>query len=479
MINGLEGLMGGGKSYEAVRYHLLPALQKGRKVITNLPLVMEAWEQMFPELVHLIEIRTEAKPVLGRWDAEAANRGEQAFKVGEFEPEERLRLVDGKPYLSPPKSKAPFSGVWCFYDTWRGPKGIGPLFIIDECHVSFPKPKPMLGISTPQEVVQYFKLSRHFGVDMLLATQRFKSVEEEISGLIQIHHRVMKAHAFGDKNSYIKKTLNGYRGEQVSVTTRKYGGFYHTLYRSHTQGQEVQEADAEDVTPFIKKWRYGTRAFIAFTFLFFVYAFWPTSKPKTPEGIQKFVKDIEKTPPGYYLEYDQKGNPVHVSPQEKQSQLAAAEQAKAQPAVPEKTAEKPPAKAPEKSFDGPLDGKQVHLSGSALFRGETIYTFEIANGGQRILTLTSADLKEAGYSYKHLAHCMGMLKWRDGKESPVICDAPRLASGTDSTPVVLRDTSRTAPALTGDAAPQVQAPDYPHPLTAAAKTAQLVKAGSL
>lgn len=47
MIIGMEGLMGGGKSYELIRYHVLPALQKGRKVITNLPLVMEAWEQMF------------------------------------------------------------------------------------------------------------------------------------------------------------------------------------------------------------------------------------------------------------------------------------------------------------------------------------------------------------------------------------------------------------------------------------------------
>lgn len=53
-----------------------------------------------PDLVHLIEIRTEAKEILGTWDAEAANRGEKAFQVGVFPPEERLRLVKGKPYLT-------------------------------------------------------------------------------------------------------------------------------------------------------------------------------------------------------------------------------------------------------------------------------------------------------------------------------------------------------------------------------------------
>ena len=467
MINGLEGLMGGGKSYEAVRYHILPALQKGRKVITNLPLVMEAWEQMFPEFVHLIEIRTEAKPVLGTWDAEAANRGEFAFRVGEYK-EERLRLVNDKPYLPPPKSKAPFSGVWCFYDEWRGKNGIGPLYVIDECHVSFPKPKPMKGIDTPDDVIQWFKLSRHFGADVLLATQRFGSVHEDIRELIQIHHRVMKAIAFGDSDSYIKKTLNGYRGAQVSVSTRKYEGFYFKLYKSHTQGQQVQESEASDVTPFIKKWKRGTWAFCGFTAMYCVYAFWPSSAPE-PKQIKEFRQDIASTPPGHYLEYDQQGKPVHVPP----AQMAA----RHAPAQPKQDQVQP--KEEPKPDGGPMDGKTLHLSGSSTFRGETIYIFEVSIGSQRILTLTSADLEEAGYRYKHLAHCMGTLTWKQGKEMPVICDAPRLTAGIDSKPVVITDSSRGAAAATAQPASPLADPDYPHPFTAASKTQRLARTGML
>ncbi|EPW3551744.1 zonular occludens toxin domain-containing protein, partial [Pseudomonas aeruginosa] len=38
MINLILGQPGGGKSHEAVVYHVVPALNQGRKVITNLAL---------------------------------------------------------------------------------------------------------------------------------------------------------------------------------------------------------------------------------------------------------------------------------------------------------------------------------------------------------------------------------------------------------------------------------------------------------
>ncbi|MFN1568607.1 zonular occludens toxin domain-containing protein, partial [Vibrio harveyi] len=37
-ISLLKGKPRSGKSYEAVRYHILPAIQEGRKVVTNIPL---------------------------------------------------------------------------------------------------------------------------------------------------------------------------------------------------------------------------------------------------------------------------------------------------------------------------------------------------------------------------------------------------------------------------------------------------------
>ena len=41
MINGLSGRPGSGKSYEAVIRHIMPALMKQRKVVTNIPLNVE------------------------------------------------------------------------------------------------------------------------------------------------------------------------------------------------------------------------------------------------------------------------------------------------------------------------------------------------------------------------------------------------------------------------------------------------------
>jgi len=41
MIYGIVGRPGGGKSYEAVAFQVIPALKSGRKVITNLPLQIE------------------------------------------------------------------------------------------------------------------------------------------------------------------------------------------------------------------------------------------------------------------------------------------------------------------------------------------------------------------------------------------------------------------------------------------------------
>ena len=83
MINGLEGIPGSGKSYEATVYHVLAALQTGRLVITNLPLNVEVFAAIDPAYRSLIQIRRRPAPVLGVWDANAIddNGNGQAFKL--------------------------------------------------------------------------------------------------------------------------------------------------------------------------------------------------------------------------------------------------------------------------------------------------------------------------------------------------------------------------------------------------------------
>ncbi len=79
-VNALEGIPGSGKSYEAVAYHVLPALRSGRKVITNLPLNIDAFAAIDPAWRDLIEIRTRPAPRIGDWNA--ANIAEhEAFRL--------------------------------------------------------------------------------------------------------------------------------------------------------------------------------------------------------------------------------------------------------------------------------------------------------------------------------------------------------------------------------------------------------------
>jgi hypothetical protein len=47
MINLIIGRPGGDKSYEAVKYHILPAIKAGRKIITNLSLNIDTFVQVF------------------------------------------------------------------------------------------------------------------------------------------------------------------------------------------------------------------------------------------------------------------------------------------------------------------------------------------------------------------------------------------------------------------------------------------------
>ena len=104
MIFGISGRPGGGKSYEAVKNHIIPVLKEGRKVVTNLPLNLE----------HI-------KHTLGHQAAEL------------------VVLVDGK-FHNFGDTDRPFSKAQHFlqYEGWQNDKGQGPAFFIDECHLSMP-----------------------------------------------------------------------------------------------------------------------------------------------------------------------------------------------------------------------------------------------------------------------------------------------------------------------------------------------------
>jgi zona occludens toxin len=412
MINGLEGIPGSGKSYESCVFQVLEALKEGIKVITNLPLNVDTYAAIDPAYRELIELRYVAAPVRGTWDANRVdpNTGQgHAFQL----------FADKRVEPAPEGSRA-FGTVWCYWSDWRHPKtGRGPKFMIDECHVAMPK------IGTDKAVIEWYKLHRHFNVDVLLATQKFRQMCQDIAELMAMVIKVRKADVLGKSDHYIRKVHAGYRGAVIQEGLRKYEPQFFNLYRSHTQGNSVLESGATDVAPISVKLRRITRAVwgvAAVLVAFSVWMFTGDSKPKdnAPGFKSGVVKADGKTDfEAIKRMTDRQG--AQVSPEsEKPAEGAAGG----------------PAALAEAADPEPYGGKTLHLTGMMRLKGRTLYTFAVSVSGSVMAQVTSDDLVTAGYRWQALTDCAGYLRW--GKSAKAItCDAPTRTAGSPDKPIVM------------------------------------------
>ena len=384
MINGLEGIPGSGKSYEACVFHILVALQRGRMVITNLPLQVEMFAAIDPAFSELIRVKRRPSKILGTWDANRVddNGNGEAFVLN----------PDGEMF-EPDVSVSVFGHVWDFYCTWKHPEtGQGPLFVIDECHV------PMPALGTKNEVVEWFKLHRHFNADVLLGTQSFRDMNQPIARLIATLIKVRKADILGKKNSYIRKVHAGYRGAVISTEERDYKPQYFALYKSHTQGNSVAESGATDVKSILVNFNRFKWLWIAFSVVFVAWAFWPAdSKPKQRTAkTQPIVEMIEK--PEQVLAAVPTGRPPPPG--------ASIDQPTAINEMPE-----------------PYLMKGIHLTGKMQMGDKVVYTFTVSNNGIYVTTVASLDMLKVGYIFEPLTDCAGSLKWKT-KVRAITCDSP-------------------------------------------------------
>ncbi len=404
MINGLEGIPGSGKSYEAVVYHVLEALKKGRKVITNLPLQVAMFAAIDPAYEGLIEVLVKPRPVIGVWNAAAVDdKGNgQAYTLFE----------DGRK-VPPGEAVSVFGHVWDYLSDWKHPEtGQGPLFVIDECHVPIPQ------TGTDKQVVEWFKLHRHFNADVLLMTQSFRDMNQPIARLIGFLTKVRKADVFGRKDSYIRKVHAGYRGAVISTEERPYKPQFFPLYKSHTQGNSVGESSASDVAPFIVKFRRFTWAWWGITVIAAAWYLWPAAdKPKKPTAAKS------TSAPAPIASANAAGTPP--SPANAASHAVVAPPAK-------NASEPDPDATPE-----PYAGKTLHLTGKITMRGESVYTFTISSAAQRVSTMDSRDLVKMGYTWQPLTDCAGTLRW-EGKPKAITCDAPAMAQWSADKPIVVQ-----------------------------------------
>lgn len=432
MINGLEGIPGSGKSYEAVTFHVLHALAQGRKVITNLPLQVGEFEKISPAYADLIELRHKSSSILGTWDA---------ARVDEHGNGEAFQLVTGLPIQKSGIDNGVFGSVWDYYTTWKHPTtGQGPLFVIDECHTSMPK----LGID--MQVVEWFKLHRHFNCDVLLATQNFRDVNQPIANLLAMLVKVRSADVLsGKKDSYIRKVHAGFRGAVISTEIRKYQVEFFALYKSHSQGNSVAESTASDVSPMLVKFKRFSRVFYLVTAVYCVWAGYRWFQPKTGQALQSVATAAL---PGGAVS-PSKGDSL---PSDKPSSTLAPDSQKMQPMAPDEIPE-------------PYASKGLHLTGRMELGKRILYTFAVSNANTRLGQITSDDLKKIGYVWQPLTDCSGTLRWK-GNAKSITCDAPAVAEGSTGAPVVITvPAGSSTPTARSDGLPVMTATSRPRGTT--------------
>jgi zona occludens toxin len=363
MINLLLGPPGAGKSYEAVVFHILPALLSGRKVITNLPLNIPQFVALGVD-IELIELRVSS--------------------------------------LENPK---PFSAPDDYGSEWRGEGGIGPLYVIDECHK--PLPKGM----TLRLVEEWYAEHRHEGADCLLITQSYGKISQSVRDMVQVVYRVRKATALGSDKSYIRKVQDGLRGEVMNENIRRYNPDRFVLYQSHTKSMGgVLESKANDVKPIWKHWSMiGAAVMLPIGLVTVLYfgaeMFWPSSA--VPIAVADPIPVKREYVP-HNLRTVQAPEPVVVK-------SSVIEEIK--PKVP----------------DHPFIGLGLHIRGSVVsfvpldhpgqLPSKSFYLISASQNGQAVFEMTNQDMLAAGYTFKSLTPCLADISF--GKfQKFITCNSP-------------------------------------------------------
>lgn len=197
-ISLIAGAPGSGKSYEAVAFHILPAVRQGRKVITNIPINLGFFRKIDPGF--------------------------------------DLNLVDV--YESTLEHPIRFKHISDYEDDWKSDKGVGPLYVIDECHNCFPRSvRGAAAKENEEQVFRWLTMHRHYGADVVLITQQVGQMNRDIPGLAEVYYILQKNRlAFGSSTTYRQTSKDGYRGTTLGTTLRKYDKRVFPYYKSQTLG---------------------------------------------------------------------------------------------------------------------------------------------------------------------------------------------------------------------------------------------------
>lgn len=361
MIYLLLGRPGGGKSYEATVFHILPALVSGRKVITNLPVNIQAFRAIVPNLDVLLEVR------------KASASGDKEIRV----------------FASPDD----------YGDEWRHPEtGAGPLYVIDECHKALPK------IGTSRKVEEWYAEHRHETADVLLISQSYGKLNAAIVDMVDVCYQVQKATALGSKDRYVRKVKFGVRGETVNTSIRKYEPKYFGLYQSHTRGGGAELA-AQDIKPIWAHWTFkGAALFIVSAIVWAVYFGFDLFPEAKTADVEK--RHLEQAPP--------------PEPRRIHTQAEPPPQLVTVVADPDAQA---PAQSETSKDLGPFQGLGLHIAGWVRLAGRELYLVAMSQNGVVLRMTNSDELVRVGYVVEPVGEC-ALRATYNGESAWIRCDAP-------------------------------------------------------
>lgn len=187
-ISAVYGLPGAGKSYTAVFDFVMPALRSGRRVVTNLPLDLDAVGREVSGAEALLTI-------VGH-EAFVGDQGAELVEPG------CVVVVDEAWRVWPANGKV-LRGAWA-------------TVIAEHRHMTDLEGRP---------------------VEIVLVTQAPTQVHSGVRKLVERVYDAKKLGALGARGSYRLTVLDGHGGQTISSAVRRYSPSVYGLYRSHTRGE--------------------------------------------------------------------------------------------------------------------------------------------------------------------------------------------------------------------------------------------------
>lgn len=216
-----EGVPRSGKSYDAVKNHILPALKRGRRVFARLNgLNHERIAAYLKMPLERVQQLLQHVPT---------NEVRETFVARQFS-----RFEDG--------GSGDFAeGQWVIDDKFKN-----ALIVIDEVHEFYVGGTRE---TLPPEIEQFFALHGHYGMDVLVMTQFYKRVHTALRYRIERKNVFQKLSALGKKGEAMYRetayqTVAPDKYEKVAASTKTYDADIFALYHGIVGGDagNVQQA---------------------------------------------------------------------------------------------------------------------------------------------------------------------------------------------------------------------------------------------